>query len=83
MSLGQSEGLADQETSYVTVLVANTQWALRQATAAAMDFRKVEFLKLSAPRSEAGKVGSMGHAPCWKCSARSDVSGAARNWSRQ
>lgn len=77
------EGLADQETFSVAVLLANTQWALRQALAAATDFRRAEFLKLPAPRSEAGKVGSVGYMPCWKCSAHTNISRAARSWSRQ
>lgn len=77
------EGLADQETFSVSVLVANTQWALRQALVTATDFRRAGFLKLPAPRSEAGKVGSVGYMPCWKCSAHTNISRAARSWSRQ
>lgn len=53
------EGLADHHLS--------PSCALRQAIAAAMDFRKVGVLKL--PRPEAEKGGSMGYMPCWECLA--------------
>lgn len=68
------EGLADQERSSVTTLVANTQWPLRQALAAAMGFGGVGVLKLPAPRSEVEKVGFTGYVSCWECSAHTNIS---------
>lgn len=48
-----------------------------------MGFREVEALKLPAPRWEAGKVVFMGYVSCWKCSAHTNISKAARSWGRQ